>query len=259
MTWFMSLKSNTPVPFWRCLAYNIAIAIWTVLSGGVLAPMAVFSKRWADKITPLWTTGALWLAKHICGQTFEIRGQEHIMYQEFIMVCKHQSAFEIIILLNQFPTARFVIKKELLWLPVFGQYLWRIGMVPIDRGDTGNVMEKMMDKARRLVINQRRPLIIFPEGTRAPAGEKTKYQPGYAVMYDQFKLPISPVAINTGVYWPKSRWKKTAGCSVIEFLPVIEPGLSMRQCLKQVKTSIETKSAELYEEAIGQIEEAGSN
>lgn len=253
----MPLKSNTPVPLWRAIAYNIAIAGWTAIIGLALAPGAIFSRRIADKITLPWTVGALWLAKHICGQTYEIRGQEYIIYQNFLMVSKHQSAFEIIVLLNQFPNARFVIKQELLWIPIFGQYLWRIGMVPIKRENTGKVMEEMMQKARRCVISERRPLIIFPEGTRTKAGEpKAKYQPGYAVMYDQFKLPILPVAMNTGVYWPKKRTQKIAGTAVIEFLPVIDPGLSMRGCLKQVKEPIETKSMALYNEAMEKIKHA---
>lgn len=244
----MYLKPNMPVPLWRSLVYNVAIAAWTVLIGLAWAPGSILSKRIADSITPPWTTGALWLAKHICGQTYELRGQEHIMFQHVIIGCKHQSAFEIIVLLHEFPRARFIIKQELLWVPVFGQYLWRIGMVPIKRNKGAKIMDAMTIAARQ-IINERRPLIVFPEGTRTKAGEPGKYQPGIALLYDQFKLPILPVATNTGVFWPKKRTEKMSGTAVLEFLPIIKPGLPLRGCLNQLKESVETASEALYTEA----------
>ena len=251
----MALKPNTPVPLWRCIVYNVAIAGWTVIIGGALFPGAIFSKRIADKVTPPWTAGALWLAKHICGQEYEFRGEENIMYQHMIIASKHQSAFEIIVLLNQFPRARFVIKRELIWVPVFGWYLWRIGMVPIKRHKSGKLMDAVIEGSRR-ILHQRRPLIIFPEGTRTEAGQIGKHQPGAALVYDHFKLPIMPVAVNTGYYWPKKRTVKMAGTSVIEFLPTIQPGLSFRQCLKQLKNSVEDASQALYEEAVEKTNQA---
>lgn len=245
----MSLKPNTTVPLWRALLYNIAVAAWTAIIGLAYAPGAIFSKRVADAITPPWTAGTLFLAKHICGQTYEIRGEENIIFQHMIIASKHQSALEIIVLLNKFPAARFIIKKELLWIPIFGQYLWRMGMVPVKRQKRGKVLDAMVTAARTLA-HQRRPIIIFPEGTRTKAGEETKkYAPGMGVIYDQLKMPILPLAVNTGYYWPKKRTEKKAGTAVLEFLPVIPAGLPLRESLTRVRDAIETASTRLYEEA----------
>lgn len=239
-----------PLPFWRVLCFNVALACWTTFIGLAFAPGSLFSSRIAGMIVTPWTTGALFLAKHICKQTFEIRGVENLIFQNMLIASKHQSAFEIIALFNIFPHARFILKRELLFLPIFGQYLWRMGMVHINRNKRAGAMEEMLYGCRRALCNGH-PLIIFPEGTRMKAGTSGKYMPGVAVLYDQLKLPVLPVAVNTGVYWPKSRWKKYEGNAVIEFLPVIPAGEGVRPFLRQIEQSIESHSQALYFEATG--------
>jgi 1-acyl-sn-glycerol-3-phosphate acyltransferase len=243
----------TNLPFWRVLSFNLALACWTTLIGLAFAPASVFSRRMAGGIVKPWTSGALWLAKHICQQTFEVRGTEHILFQNMVIASKHQSAFEIIILFNMFPNARFILKRELLFIPIFGQYLWRMGMVHIRRSKRASAMDEMLQGCRT-ALRRGHPLIIFPEGTRMPAGVSGKYMPGVALLYDQLKLPVLPVAVNTGVFWPKNRWKKNAGKAVIEFLPVIPAGEGIRPFLRQLEQCVETQSKALYIEAIKNLE-----
>lgn len=223
--------------------------------GLLWAPGSIFSKRIAGSIVTPWTTGALFLAKHICKQTFEIRGEQYLIFQNMLIASKHQSAFEIIVLFNIFPHARFILKRELLFLPIFGQYLWRMGMVHIKRNKRSGAMAEMLEGCREVLCNGH-PLIIFPEGTRMPAGTSGKYMPGVALLYDQLKLPVLPVAVNTGVFWPKNRWKKFAGKAVVEFLPVIPAGEGIRPFLRQLEHAIESKSQALCIEATNTTGEA---
>lgn len=248
----MALTPYSRVPLWRSYTFNIALALWTAIIGSIYAPRAILSSHGAGKVNPPFTKGALWLAEKICGQTYELRGQENIIMQHMMIAAKHQSAFEIIVLLHHFPDGRFILKKELLWIPIFGQYLWRMGMVPIKRSKRSKLLDDIV-RAAKVLAHQRRPIIIFPEGTRVKAGETGKYQPGVGVIYDQLKLPILPVAVNTGIYWPKKRTEKRAGKAVIEFLPVIEPGLGLRDCMEQLKSEVENASARLYKEAMDNI------
>lgn len=248
----MTIHPLIPLPFWRVLSFNLALACWTALIGLAWAPGSVFSRRIAGSIVKPWTDGVLFLARVICHQYVEIRGQRHVIFQNMLIASKHQSAFEIVVLFNMFPHARFILKRELLFLPIFGQYLWRMGMVHIRRQKRAGAMEEMLDGCRK-ALRCGHPLIIFPEGTRMPAGATGKYMPGIGVMYDQLKLPVLPVAVNTGVYWPKTRWRKYAGRAVIEFLPVIPPGESIRPFLRKLEHAIEPASRALYTEATGLV------
>lgn len=239
----------TYVPLWRTVLFNLALALWTGVLGLLWFPASLASQRLCILVARPWTTVALALAKYICGIDYTLRGERNIQLTRILIASKHQSALEIIVLLHLFPNAVFIIKRELIFIPVFGQYLWRMGYVHINRKRGAASFENMVEQSRA-AAHTGRPIIIFPEGTRTPAGAKGRYLPGAAMLYDELKLPVLPVAINCGVYWPKNRLKKRPGTAIIEFLPKIAAGLPLREFLRTLEKTVETASNALYQEAI---------
>ncbi|WP_174855512.1 lysophospholipid acyltransferase family protein [Wolbachia endosymbiont of Ctenocephalides felis wCfeJ] len=188
----------------------------------------------------------------LCGVEYEIRGTENIPKQPFIIASKHQSPFETFIFVLLFRNAVFILKRELKWIPFIGLHLMALRMIFINRLD-GVSSIRYIVKLAKIRIKENRNIIIFPEGTRTVAGQKTKYQPGVAALYSVLSVPVLPVALNTGLFWPKSMlsMRKNSGKAIIEILPPIYPGLSKDEFLKNLEKTIEEKSSKLAMEKTG--------
>ncbi|QKX02345.1 lysophospholipid acyltransferase family protein [Wolbachia endosymbiont of Dirofilaria (Dirofilaria) immitis] len=184
----------------------------------------------------------------LCGIEYEIRGVENIPKQPFIVASKHQSPFETFIFILLFRNAVFVLKRELKWIPFVGLHLVVLGMIFINRLDGISSIRHIV-KLAKVRVKENRSIIIFPEGTRTLAKQKVKYQSGVAALYSILSVPVLPVALNTGLFWPKSilSVKKNPGKAIIEILPSIYPGLSRGEFLKKLEKNIEEKSSELAE------------
>ncbi len=223
----------------RAVLFNIALALWTVGIALAYLPCLLLSARHARKVGRPWARGCLWLVKRICRIDFRLEGTEYIRNAPVIYASKHQSALEIAVLMSLFPAPAFILKRSLLFIPFFGQYLWRMKMIAIDRKGGANAMKKMIKDCME-ALHARRPLVIFPEGTRMPPGEKGRYHPGVASIYQLAKVPVIPVAVNTGLLWPKNRWIKNPGTATIRFLPPITPGLPPREFRRQLEGTIDS-------------------
>jgi len=140
------------------------------------------------------------------------------------------------------------MKKELKWAPLLGWYAWRIGCVPVDRGKKGRAIAAMK-KAVAEGAKVPGQLIIYPQGTRVPPGEVRPYKVGAGLLYDQLGQPCVPVATNVGLFWPKRSLLRTPGTAVIEFLPRIEPGLSVGPFMRRIEREVEDSSNRLMAEA----------
>lgn len=228
----------------RAILFNALMAAWTVLIALAYLPAFILSPIAASRVGRPWARGVLFLARHVCGMRFEITGHENVTRLPVIYASKHQSAFEIVVVMAMFPAPVFILKRELLFIPFFGQYLWRMGMVAIDRKGGAASMKSMLEQCAR-AVRELRPLVIFPEGTRLPPGTKGRYHPGVAAIYQHLKLPVVPVAVNTGTIWPRNRLDRRKGTATISFLHPIPPGLAPRQFLKQLEERIETASTAL--------------
>jgi 1-acyl-sn-glycerol-3-phosphate acyltransferase len=141
-----------------------------------------------------------------------------------------------------------VFKRELLWIPVYGWYLWRSGGISIDRTGGAGALKRMIAAARQ-TIAEGRHIVIFPEGTRVPVGERKPYHPGVAALYSQLKVPVVPVALNSGLFWGRRSFLKKPGRIVLEFLEPIPPGLRRREFLEVLEQRIEPASLALAAEA----------
>ena len=232
----------------RCLLFNVCVIVWALLSSVLFAPLFFSSTRAAQRAGRPWALGSLWLARVILGLTYEVRGLEHVKDGAFIYASKHQSAWDTIIFLVLFRRPAYVLKRELLRIPGWGWYLWRMRMIAIDRS-AGAASIKQMIKEAKEALAMRRPIVIYPEGTRTRPGAAPDYHPGVTALYSMLKVPVVPVALNSGYYWGKDAFIKKPGKVIIEFLPAIEPGLSKEAFATTLKDTIETRSASLLAEA----------
>tara|TARA_B100000787_G_scaffold3573_1_gene2698 strand:+ start:1431 stop:2132 length:702 start_codon:yes stop_codon:yes gene_type:complete len=168
-----------------------------------------------------------------------IKGKENIIAdKKFFIAASHQSMFETFFLQTIFNFPVFILKKELLIIPIFGWYLKKIGSISIKRNKTSKENLGFFDDINKLVSSSNRPLIIFPQGTRLPPQDRTPFKKGASRIYEELKISCQPIAINSGYTWPKKGSKKTNTNLVISILKPIKPGLNKQLFLKNLQEVI---------------------
>lgn len=193
------------------------------------------------------------IERYVLGLKLEIRGLENLPKEPgFIIAAKHQSAYETLKLpfMKQFGFPVIVLKKELTKIPLWGMYPKRMGLIAIDRGQGLESMRAMIEGCRRAVESQRN-IVIFPQGTRVKPGAVQPYKGGLSKIYKDLRVPIVPMALNSGVYWGKNAFFKKSGTVIFEFLPAIPPGLPPLQAIAQMEQNIEEASDRLVVAAGG--------
>jgi len=204
----------------------------------------LITRRSALVTIRLWVNGVLTLARVVCRITFRTEGREHIPEGACIVAAQHQSSFETYQLFVEVPEPVFVLKKELLMIPFIGWYIRAAGLVPIDRDAGAGAMRRMLRAADDAVAKGRQ-ILIFPEGTRTPPGVHEPYRPGVVALYNRLKVPVVPMALNTGYSWGKTRILKLPGEIVFKYLPPIEAGLSKDEFLATLRQRLEDAAATL--------------
>lgn len=185
-------------------------------------------------------------ARWLVGLRSEVRGE--VPTDEVIVASKHQSFFDIIMIVSVLPRPKFIMKKELKWAPILGWYALKIGCVPVDRGKRGQAIKMMMEGVKK---GQQRPgqLIIYPQGTRvAPSADKP-YKIGTGLLYDQLGQDCVPAATNVGVFWPRHGIYRKPGLAVVEFLPRIAKGQPVPDFMADLERVVEARSDALMLEA----------
>ncbi len=187
-----------------------------------------------------------WAARVIVGLRSEVRGP--VPVDEVIIASKHQSFFDILLIVSVVPRPKFIMKKELVHAPIVGFFARKTGCIPVDRGKRGTAVKKMVEdvKAGRTRPGQ---LIIFPQGTRVAAGGYLPYKIGTGVLYRETGQRVIPAATNVGVFWKRHGIMRWPGTAVVEFLPAIEPGLEMSAFMARLEAAVETESDRLMSEA----------
>ncbi len=185
-------------------------------------------------------------ARVLCGLKSEIRGK--LPEGEVLIAAKHQSFFDIILICSVSPRPRFIMKKELKWAPMLGWYALRIGCVPVDRGKKGRAIVEMK---QAVANNPAGPgqLIIYPQGTRVAPEVVMPYKVGAGLLYQQLGQPCVPAATNVGIFWPRHGILRKPGLAVVEFLPVIAPGLGVAEFTATLERVVESNSDRLMAEA----------
>lgn len=233
----------------RSLIFTITIYGLMAVYAVIFAPYAIFSRAGAFAAAHAWCASVRWLARWMVGIRTEVRGTPPT--GEVMIASKHQSFLDIILIFGAIPRGKFIMKKELVWAPVLGQYALRMGCVPVDRGKRGQAISKMLadvDKGR-VEAGQ---LIIYPQGTRVPPGIVKPYKTGTGVLYQQLGQTCVPVATNVGHFWPRLGIMKYPGVGVVEFLEPIPPGLTMQEFMKRLESEVEEASDRLAAEGRAQ-------
>lgn len=238
------------MPWLRSLILNIALYGWTFILCLAMTWTLLFPRRVVLITVHLWLNHIAWIERHIGGIDYRVVGRENIPKGAAIIACKHQSAWETFKLHIVLDDPAVVLKKSLVHIPIWGWYLGRSGVVPIDRARGMQALAQMMDAARKFV-SEGRQIVIFPQGTRLAPGEWRPYKSGVAALYETLKIPVVPMALNSGMFWPKNSFAKKAGTITIEFLPPIPPGLSRAEMMKRLEDSLETATDRLVMEVGG--------
>ena len=188
------------------------------------------------KLMGHWTS---FCVKFFLSTKIIIKGTENIIRDEkFFIAASHQSMFETFFLQTLFNSPVFILKKELLLIPIFGWYLKKIGSISVKRGQITKDNLSFYDEISSVVTNSDRPLIIFPQGTRVLPNERPPFKKGASRIYEKLKISCQPVAINSGYVWPKNGKKNSGKTITISILPKIDKDLSKNIFLKDLEEKI---------------------
>lgn len=221
--------------------------IWAILIGTIMIPMIILPRPWFRLFVQIWSLGNQILLRYIAGIRVEVRGREYIPKGAAIVASKHQSEWESNVFLHLLHDPVYVIKKELFYVPFYGLYALRVGMIFIDRSGGAKSLRRLVKLAQARVA-QGRPIVIFPEGTRIMPGRKLAYRPGVAALYTGLNVPVVPVVLNSGLHWPKKSFRKYPGTIILQFLPPIPPGLQRHEFMKRLEKEMEGASERLMAE-----------
>ena len=228
----------------RSFIFNLLFFPWTAFC--VLG--AVFGFIFGQKFTVMWAyfwgPGTHFLLRVICGVTYEIQGKENWKGEAAIFASKHQSALETSMIQKLVFNSAIILKKELAYIPIFGQVILKAGVIPIDRSKGKKVLPQLVNGATKF-LNAGRSLFIFPEGRRRPLEEPTVLRPGIGVLYEKTGFPVYPIALNTGAVWGRRSFLKKPGKVIYRILPPIQPGLDKSTFLKTLTDILEKNTEEL--------------
>ena len=228
------------------LVFVLQNAVMMLVIGLVFFPWALISPNGARAACKAYCVWVLWTARWMIGLKHEVRGTPP--KGEMLIAAKHQSFLDIIMIFYASPAAKFIMKREILWMPVIGVYAYRIGCVPVNRGKRGAAIKKMLDDAKQ-GLTAAGQLVIYSQGTRVKPGEKRPYKIGTYALYEQMGQPCVPVATNAGLFWPKGTILRKPGLAVVEFLEPIAPGAEQRAFMSALEAQVEGRSDALMREA----------
>ncbi len=229
------------------------LLFYVVLIGLMIVglPYAFQPRQKMLELPKLWGRISLRLLDLICGLKVEFRGLENLAAGGMIIAAKHQSFLETFAMPTKLGDFTYVLKRELMAIPVFGWYLRTAEQLAIDRSRRMNALNQVAAEARK-ILAQGRQIVIFPEGTRRPVGGAAAPTAGVALVQAETGAACVPVALNTGLFWPKRGFVRRPGTAVIEFLAPIAPGLDRKAFMAELQARIESASDRLAAEAYAQ-------
>jgi len=216
----------------------------------IFTPIYFFlPRKTAYKIPKNWARLNLWLADKIAGVSFEIQGLENLPKGGYIISAKHQSFWDTFALIPTLDDPVYILKRELLWIPLFGWYAAKQKMIPINRAAKSRAIPEMVARAKEEMAAGRE-LIIYPEGTRKAPGEAPDYKYGIARLYNDLKVPVVPIVQHAGLFWPRHGFLRHAGHITIRILKPIEPGMPADQFFRHLIEVTERESDKLLVETV---------
>jgi 1-acyl-sn-glycerol-3-phosphate acyltransferase len=226
------------------VVFYVNTALFLLLGSWLLAA----PRSWAMAGLKAHARASLWLLKVIVGTRMEVRGLERLPARPFLVAAKHQSAWDTFALVPLFHDPALIMKAELMHIPFYGWFSRKFGMIPIRREAGPTALRQMMREAKARAAAGRE-ILVFPEGTRRAPGAPPEYKPGVVLLYDGLGLPCVPLALNSGLFWPRRQLMRYPGTIVVEMLDPIEPGLPRSAFKAELERRIETATARLVAEA----------
>jgi len=232
----------------RSIVFNVLFYLNTALWLIIALPTFFMPYRAILAVATAWGRSNLVLLRAVAGIDYEIRGREKLPKGPIIVAPKHQSAWETFSLLQLFDNPVFIVKRELQWIPIFGWLMIKGRMVPVNRGARSQALAAMIERVR-IELALGRQLVIFPEGTRRPAGAEPRYKFGVAHLYAATGVPCVPIALNSGLFWPRRSIRLRPGTVLVEILDPIQPGLDKDEFFERLQHDLETATARLLVES----------
>jgi len=235
----------------RSVAFTLAFYLWTLIAAILFLPALAGPRRWAQASLKAWGAVETVLLRVICDVRVEVRGREHVPTGAALVASKHQCMFDIFGTLAILPDGSYVLRQELMRIPIFSWWAWKCGMIVIDREGGARTLRKLLaDSRQRLKDDPDRQIFIFPEGHRGAPGVPGDYQPGVAALYRDLDLPCVPIALNSGVHWPAHGLIRRPGTIVFHFLEPIPPGLKRATFMRELEDRLEAASNALLAEGL---------
>jgi 1-acyl-sn-glycerol-3-phosphate acyltransferase len=224
--------------------FYVVTALYLVLGSWLL----IGPRPWAMKGLELHGRTCVWLLRLICGTKLEVRGREYLPKSGCLVIAKHQSAWDTFGLISLFRDPAIVLKDELKWIPFYGWFCVKFEHILVKREKASAALKALIrDAKQRISIG--REVVIFPEGTRTIPGALPDYKPGYVALYEALNVVTIPMALNSGLFWPRRSLWRYPGTIVVEFLPPLPPGLPRAEFRTRIETAIEDASRRLIKEA----------
>jgi 1-acyl-sn-glycerol-3-phosphate acyltransferase len=242
-----SIKSDPFAVLVRSIVFNALFYLNLIVQMLAVTPTMLMPRGAIIAVVKFWARTNLWLLRSICGITVEYRGLEKIPPGALIVASKHQSMWETFALFPLFADPAFILKRELMWIPFFGWFSWKAGMIPVNRGKRSQALLDLAACARRELARGRQ-IVIFPEGTRRAPGAEPSYKFGVTYLYAETGAVCLPIALNSGLFWPRRSFRRFPGTIVVELLDPIAPGLSKEDFAARLQQSIEAATARLIAE-----------
>ena len=231
----------------RSILFNLLFYVTLALYCIAAIPTLLLPRRAVVTVAKAWAATNHWLLRVVCGIHYELRGAEKIPSGALIVAAKHQSVWETFTLLLLVRDPVYILKRELLYIPLFGWYAWKAGMIPVDRGKGTQALLGVTIRARQSLAWGAQ-ILIFPVGTRRAAGAEPRYKHGVAHLYGETGAACLPVALNAGLFWPRRQFLRYPGTVVVEILDPIPPGLDKKDFAARLQDAIETATARLVAE-----------
>jgi 1-acyl-sn-glycerol-3-phosphate acyltransferase len=232
----------------RSLLFSVFFYVVTVLILVLGCWLLLMPRSWIRAAMNAHARVSVWLLKVICGTRLEIRGHDKLPAGPVLVVSKHQSAFDTFALVLPLKDPAMIMKRELMWIPFYGWFSAKLRMIFVRRKSGPGALRRMARDAKDRVAEGRK-IVIFAEGSRRTPGAPPDYKPGVLFLYDVLKIPCVPVALNSGLFWPRRSICRYPGTIVIEFLDLIPRGLPRKKFLNRLQHAIETASDRLIVEA----------
>jgi 1-acyl-sn-glycerol-3-phosphate acyltransferase len=230
----------------RSALFNLCFYVLTATMAVALLPLLAAPRRWMLPPLRLWSRLVAALMRAICGIRLRVTGREHLPRpgEAALIAANHQSAFDTIVWLSLLPDAAYVLKKELLKIPVYGALARKAEMIAVDREAGGAAMRGLI-RGGRAAAEAGRQILIFPEGTRVSPGERVPYQPGIAALAAATGLPVVPAATDSGLRWGRRAFRKVPGVITVSILPPLPASLRRDALVERLESAIATETARL--------------